>query len=139
MENNLDFKRVDTQNKKRKIGISIIIVLIIGCIFYFTGRTHSTGDDNVFKNQTVDNLSFENGSLDVSNGTSTITVEVYNDTDSDYTLSTIDVVVTLEDNSKETLTGYVGDKIKTHEAKILSVSVDKDLSNISSVDYIIRK
>ena len=136
---NLKFKTVDSHNKKRAIGISVVVLLVIGCIVYFTGRTHSTSDDGVFKNQIIDNLSFENGDLKVSNGESTITVEVYNDTDSDYTLSTIDVIVTLEDNTKETLTGYVGDKIKTHEAKVLSVSIDKDLTNMKSIEYIVRK
>ena len=139
MVNKLEFKKVDSQNKKRTICISVIVLIVIGCIFYFTRNTHSTEDDGVFKNQVVDNLSFENGDIKVSNGASTITVDVYNDTDSDYILSTIDVVVTLEDNSKETLTGYVGDKIKTHEAKVLSVSVDKDLSNIKSIEYIVKK
>jgi len=139
MVNKLEFKKVDSQNKKRTICISVIVLIVIGCIFYFTRNTHSTEDDGVFKNQVVENLSFENGDIKVNDGTSTITVDVYNDTDSDYILSTIDVIVTLEDNSKETLTGYVGDKIKTHEAKVLSVSVDKDLSNIKSIEYIVKK
>ena len=136
---NLSFKTVDSKNKKRVVGISVVVLLVVGVIFFLTRNTHSTGDDGVFKNQVIDNLSFENGDLEVTNGTSTITVDVYNDTDSDYALSTIDVVVTLEDNSKETLTGYVGDKIKTHEAKVLSVSIDKDLSSIKSIEYIVRK
>jgi hypothetical protein len=43
-----------------------------------------------------------------------------------------------KDNS-DTLIGYIGDSIESNETKIITASIDKDITESKSLEYIINK
>ena len=129
------------ERNKKEVGILGLVILLIGvyAIINLPKKTYAADTDGIFKKQIVNNLSFENGKIEYKDNASILTVDIYNDTDDDYSLNTIDVTVTLENGDKEVLPGYVGNVIKAHEGKVLSTSIDKDITNIKSIEYTINK
>ena len=90
------------------------------------------------RNQTVDGLSFENATLEYKDGVTTFEAKVYNESGSEYTLKTINVI--LDSGSKTTtLTGYIGESLENEEGKVLRISIDDDLSDSNKLTYKINK
>lgn len=128
-----------TRNQKI-VGI-LTIFLFLGVIgFQMIKGSFATADENYLKSQTVENLEFGEAVLDYENGLSTYTVEVKNTLDDDYTLKTINIIFKDSEGKEiENLLGYIGDTLKGKEVKILEASVDKEITNISSIEYVINK
>lgn len=123
-------------NKKTAIILgSIFLVIIVGLII---GRSFSDPNSGYLRNQTVDGLSFENATLEYKDGVTTFEAKVYNESGSEYTLKTINVI--LDSSSKTTtLTGYIGESLENEEGKILRISIDDDLSDSNKLTYKINK
>ena len=123
-------------NKKTAIILgSIFLVIIVGLII---GRSFSDPNSGYLRNQTVDGLSFENATLEYKAGVTTFEAKVYNESGSEYTLKTINVI--LDSSSKTTtLTGYIGESLENEEGKILRISIDDDLSDSNKLTYKINK
>ena len=123
-------------NKKTAIILgSVFLVVIVGLII---GRTFSDPNSGYLRNQTVDGLSFENATLEYKDGVTTFEAKVYNESGSEYTLKTINVI--LDSSSKTTtLTGYIGESLENEEGKILRISIDDDLSDSNKLTYNINK
>ena len=123
-------------NKKTAIILgSVFLVVIIGLII---GRSFSDPNSGYLRNQTVDGLSFENATLEYKDGVTTFEAKVYNESGSEYTLKTINVI--LDSSSKTTtLTGYIGESLESEEGKILRISIDDDLSDSNKLTYKINK
>ena len=124
------------ENKKQAIILgSVFLVVIVGLII---GVSFSNPNSGYLRNQTVDGLSFENATLEYKDGVTTFEAKVYNESGSEYTLKTINVI--LDSSSKTTtLTGYIGESLGNEEGKILRISIDDDLSDSNKLTYKINK
>ena len=128
-------------SRNQKIGIlgGIVGILLIGLTVSLMPSLSST-ESSYLSDQTIDGLSFEKANLEVVNGVSTYTVEVTNDLDKDYSLKNINIV--FKDgsgNEIETLLGYIGDKLEVGETKLIDASIDKELTDIVKIEYVINK
>ncbi len=126
-------------NKKKIAIISVLSILVIGIAIYFIGRSVATVDSTILKNQVVDGLSFTDAKLGYEKGVSTITVNVTNTNKETYSLNYIEIKVTEESGNVITLIGYIGDSIDSEQKKIITASIDKDITTATSLEYIINK
>ena len=126
-------------NKKKIAIISVLSILVIGIAIYFIGRSVATIDSTILKNQIVDGLSFTDANLVYENGISTLTVNATNTNKETYSLNYIEIKVTEESGNVITLIGYIGDSIDSEQKKIITASIDKDITTATSLEYIINK
>ncbi len=135
---NLKFEQIKKSKKHIINLVLIVIVFFVG--FQVIKHTFAKPDGDYLKDQIVDNISFDNATLDVNEDTSKFEVEVTNLNDSNYSLSTISIIFKdINKNEIITLQGYIGNKLKTGETKILTASVDMLITDIYSIDYVINK
>ncbi len=127
------------KNKNIKMFVISIFILAIGILLVVIGNSIATPNSTVLRNQEVDNLKFENASLEYSDNISTFEVDVTNLKDSEYNLKYITIKVTDENNQEYDLIGYIGDKLKTNETRKITASIDRDLTNIVDINYYIVK
>ena len=126
-------------NKKYIPILSIIIVLVLGVVIYFVGPSVATKDSTILKDQEVEGLTFTNADLNVEKGISTLSVSVTNTNKEAYSLNYIEIVVKDDKENSNTLIGYIGDKVEPNDTKIITASIDKDITNSTSLEYIINK
>ena len=134
-------EKIHKLSRNQKIGIlgGIVGILLIGLTVTLIPSLSST-ESSYLSDQTIDGLSFEKANLEIVNGVSTYTVEVTNDLDKDYSLKNINIV--FKDgsgNEIETLLGYIGDKLEVGETKLIDASIDKELTDIVKIEYVINK
>jgi len=125
-----------------KIKIPAVILgslLIVFLVVFLVGRTIADPNSGYLRNQSVDNLSFENANLVYENGITTFTVEVYNESGESYSLKNISINLKNDSNDITTLVGYIGEELETDEGKLITASIDKDLSDSTSLEYIVNK
>lgn len=138
----MKFEKLNKITKNQKIIGMITIFLFVGLIgFQLMKGSRATEDPGFLKNQTVENLEFSNASLVFENNVSTFSVQVMNTLgEDDYNLSTIEIIFKdSEGNEIENLLGYIGNSLEPKEVKILEASVDKEITNVSSIEYVINK
>ena len=126
-------------NKKIIPVVSIVLVMILGVVIYLVGPSIATKESTILKDQEVEGLTFTNANLSVDNGISTLSVSVTNTNKEAYSLNYIEIVVTDDKENSNTLIGYLGDKVEPNETKIITASIDKDITNSTSLEYIINK
>ena len=114
-------------------------ILIMSGIIVLIGVTLAASDSTILKNQVVDNLSFENASLEYIDNTSTFKVEVTNNNIDIYNLKYIEIIFKDENNISTKLIGYIGESIDVGETKEIVASIDKDINNSVSLEYSIIK
>ena len=131
---------------KKLLTITIVILLSITLL---TGcgkkddkkdEIKSNTNENVVKDQVIDELTLTNTSLITKNGESTLVTLVTNSTGSTKTVKTFDIFV--KDEKGEvivTLTGYVGGEVPPGESRTITSNVEMDLSKAKSVEYVIKK
>ena len=134
-------ENINKLSRSQKIGIlgGIVGILLITLTVTLLPSLSST-ESSYLADQTVEGLSFENANLEVANGVSTYTVEVTNDLDKEYTLKNINII--FKDGSGqeiETLLGYIGDNLEVEETKVIDASIDKELTDIVKIEYVINK
>ena len=134
-------ENINKLSRSQKIGIlgGIVGILLITLTVTLLPSLSST-ESSYLADQTVEGLSFENANLEVGNGVSTYTVEVTNDLDKDYSLKNINIV--FKDGSGqeiETLLGYIGENLEVGETKLIDASIDKELTDIVKIEYVINK
>ena len=122
---------------KKKIILSIVGVILIGLVVFFVGKSIATPNSTILKDQEVSGLTFKEANLEVNKGISTLTVNVSNEGKEDYPLKTITIKFTMNNEVVEMI-GYVGDSIESGETKILTASMDKDLSAATNLEYVIN-
>ena len=126
-------------NKKNIPILSIIFVLVLGVVIYLIGPSVATKDSTILKDQEVEGLTFTNADLNVEKGISTLTVSVTNTNKETYSINYIEIVVRDEKDNSDTLIGCIGETIDPNETKIITASIDKDITESKSLDYIINK
>lgn len=133
-------KKIRIWFEKSKKPVMILgSIVIIALVAFFIKATLADPNSGYLRNQTVDGLSFENASLVYESGISTFKVEVFNETDDTYSLKNISIKLIDEKNNETIMIGYIGDSIEKEEGKYLQASIDKELSSISDIEYMINK
>ena len=138
-------KEIMKKEKPRNIVIAFLVG-IIGVVVIGTGVSYgsimwlkNSEDTEYLKDQKVGEISFEKAQLVYEDGITTLSVEMHNKGNSDYNLSYVSINVKDENDNVSTLIGYVGDTLKKGEGKIITASIDKDLSNSKDIEYVINK
>lgn len=131
---------IKMSKNKKIILISLITLFVLFLIVGVYKKAFATGDVKYLRNQTVDNIEFKNAKESYSNGIYTYDVEITNSLKEIYNLKTIEVIFKdSENNVIEDLIGYVGESLEATETKTLSVSVDKEIKDIATIEYKINK
>ena len=125
--------------KSKKPIIIIGSIFIIMIVVFLIGRSLADPNSGYLRNQSVDGLSFENAELVYENGITTFIAEVYNESGDVYSLKNISIQLTDEADKVTTLVGYIGDSLDEEEGTYLKASIDQDLSDIVSLEYVINK
>lgn len=115
------------------------LILVVGILLVVIGNSISTPDSTILKDQVVDNLSFNNATLEYLNNETTFEVEVTNKNIDEYTLKYIEILFTDEENNINKMMGYIGNSIKKDETKKVTAKIDKDITNSVSLEYVIIK
>lgn len=97
-------------------------------------------NEDVIKDQQVEELNLTNTSLKVDDNYSTLVTLVSNPTNEDKEVRVFNIYVKDKDgNEIVTLQGYVGDVIPAGESREITSNVIMDLSNATSIEYEILK
>ena len=129
-------KNLNNKNKYILFGL-IGAFIIIGIITF--GISFAYTDNDPLKNQKVDGLSFENAKVEYNNEISTFTVAVYNETEGIYNAKEIEITIKDKSNEETTLIGVIGEKLESDEGRIITATTNKDITNIKSIEYEIKK
>lgn len=97
-------------------------------------------NEGVIKDQTVEVFEFKKTSLIYENGTTTLETTVTNMSNKDEYLEEFIIKVTdAYGNEMITLRGFVGDKIKAGESKIINSYCGEDLSTATNITYTVAR
>lgn len=134
-----DINKNLTKSQKKKLlgglGCLFLAIILIGI-----GVSYSDPNSSYLSDQTVENLEFKNANLVYENGVSKYTVEVTNSLTTNYSLKTIDIIFKdSSGNEIENLVGYIGNTLTPGEMKLLDASVDKELTDIVTIEYVVNK
>ena len=115
------------------------LVLGLGILLILIGNSLASTESTILKNQVVDNLSFENATLEYANNVSTFKVEVTNDNTEAYNLKYIEINFKDSSDKVSKLIGYIGEVIASGETREITASIDKDITDSVSLEYSIVK
>ena len=130
-----------------KILIPIIIIILLIVIVTMLIMNVKSNSNDIEKNKNsindskkIDNLIFDNTSLNYKDGMSTFETNVTNiGNDTEY-LSEVKIHIKNKKNKEiMVLTGFVGDNIKSGESKIITSTYGKRLNDAYSIEYEIIK
>ena len=125
---------------QKKMMLGGIALFFLAIITIGLGISMADPESGYLSDQTIDGLTFENAKLVYENGVSTYTVEVVNDLEEEYNLKNINIVFKDgEGNEIVTLLGYIGEKLSVGETKLIDASINEEISNITSIEYVINK
>lgn len=131
-------KKLSKKEKISILGLGICLILVVSVLGIRTslGSTES----GYLSDQTVSGLSFEKASIEAGEGISRYKVEVINDSGSEYSLKNISIVFKdTTGNEITTLLGYIGNNLEVDEVKMIDASIDMEITDIGSIEYIINK
>lgn len=126
--------------------VNISLILLIG-IFLLTGcgnkekeneetDTKVNTNENVVKDQTLENFKFENTSLVYENGNSVLETIVTNTSSETTYLKEFKIMVKdASGNEIVTLKGFVGDSLGAGESRTITSSYGDDLTEAKSITY----
>ena len=134
-----DLNKNLTKSQKRRLlgglGCLFLAIILIGI-----GASYSDPNSSYLSDQTVDNLEFKNANLVYENGVSKYTAEVTNSLTTNYALKTINIIFKDSTGTEiENLIGYIGNNLTPGEVKLLDASVDRELTDIITIEYKINK
>lgn len=97
-------------------------------------------NEEVIKNQVVEDFKLTNTSVVYTNGSSTLVTSVKNDSSETKYIKSFNIVLK-DDNDKiiAQLLGYIGEEIPAGETREITSSSDMDLTKAASVEYTINK
>lgn len=130
-----------------KILIPIIIIILLIVIVAMLIMNVKSNSNDIEKNKNsindskkIDNLIFDNTSLNYKDGMSTFETNVTNiGNDTEY-LTEVKIHIKNKKNKEiMVLTGFVGDNIKSGESKIITSAYGQRLNDAYSVEYEIIK
>ena len=115
------------------------LVLGLGILLILIGSSLASTESTILKDQVVDNLSFENATLEYTNNVSMFKVEVTNDNTEAYNLKYIEINFKDSSDKVSKLIGYIGEVIASGETREITASIDKDITDSVSLEYSIIK
>lgn len=130
-----------------KILIPIIIIILLIVIVTMLIMNVKSNSNDIEKNKNsindskkIDNLIFDNTSLNYKDGMSTFETNVTNiGNDTEY-LTEVKIHIENKKNKEiMVLTGFVGDNIKSGESKIITSTYGQRLNDAYSIEYEIIK
>ena len=131
-------------NKKILI-ILFSLVFITGCSFNKKNDTsnehivRANTNDEVIKDNELENFSFKNTSLVYEDNTSTLITTVKNNSNDNSYLEEFKIHVYKDDIELITLTGYVGSFLSPLEEKVIVSSYGEDITSATSITYEIKR
>lgn len=127
-------------NYKKKVSIiSIVAFIIVALITISIKASLAKPDTNYLKNQSIDGISFEEANLEYKDGISTFTVNVYNNNKKDYELKKVTINVKGTDGKVTSLVSEVNSILESEEGRQISVTTNKDITDLISLEYKINK
>ncbi len=131
-------KKIKVWFQKYKLPSIMIGCLMLIGIITVIGISVAKPSDGDFPNQVVEGLSFENANLKTEDGITTFTAEIVNESGNIITLKTININIKNASDEIITLIGYVGEQLETNESKLITASIDKEITDASQVEYTIN-
>lgn len=126
------------------IFLVVVVALIIGLIISLgfdkeeisvaeePGIVANTSEE-VVKEETYEGLQFSNISLITENGYTTFTADVTNTSDTDSTISDVDILLQDKDgNEVITLRGNIGEPLKPNETRTITAVTKGDLKDVTA-------
>ncbi|CCY46887.1 unknown [Firmicutes bacterium CAG:822] len=126
------------------IFLVVVVALIIGLIISLgfdkeeisvaeePGIVANTSEE-VVKEETYEGLQFSNISLITENGYTTFTADVTNTTETDSTISDVDIILQDKDgNEVITLRGNIGEPLKSNETRTITAVTKGNLKNVTA-------
>lgn len=127
-------------NNKSKYTLFIIIGLFVIIGLGAFGISFALkNDDNFLRNQKVDGLSFENAKVEYKDKVSTFSVIVYNENEDKYDVESIDIQLKDKDGKNVVLTSNIDMPLETDEGRLISATIDSDITDMKSLKYVINK
>ena len=126
-------------NKNTRNLIISALVLGLGILLILIGNSIASPDSTILQDKVVEGLSFENATLENINNSSTFKVSVTNKNTDPYNLKYIEIIFKDEEEKITKLIGYIGEEIESSETKEILASIDKDITNSTSLEYSIVK
>lgn len=127
---------------KKILFVFLTITLVTGCSCGLKSYRYSKkyNKDTARIDQKVDGMNLQNTEIIYKDGVSYFSVQVKNNTKSDYSIEEYDITFYDEKGKKlTTIPGYIGATIKAGEFKVINSSVDIDLSKIAKIKYKVVK
>lgn len=124
--------------KKINILILMLLFLIVGCSSknIQSDNAKMNNNENIIKEQTINNLIMNNVSLSYKDGISTFRVQITNNTTESISINQFNVIFKTENDSIiTTLNGFLGDSLSGGESFNLTITSDIDLSEAYSLEY----
>ena len=126
-------------NKNTRNLIISALVLGLGILLILIGNSIASPETTILQDKVVEGLSFENATLECNNNTSVYKVSVTNKNTDPYNLKYIEIIFKDEEEKITKLIGYIGEEIESSETKEILASIDKDITNSTSLEYSIVK
>lgn len=118
------------------LGVVTLLLLLSLLLLLKPSRANPTG---TFADQQVGDYSFTNATLTKEGQSSTYRVKVVNTSNTTKELSLIEIHLKDASNKElEVLYGYIGNSLNSKEIRELTASIDIDLSQATTVEYIIK-
>ena len=114
-------------------GVIAILIIIVSASMSLSVRL--TNENELLKDQSVENLIFKNAQINYENNVSKLSVEVENEKEESQTLKYIKIILKDENEEETTLIGYIGEEIESKATKEISASIDKDITKNTSMRY----
>ena len=126
-------------SKNTKGLIIASLVLGLGILLILIGNSIASTETTILQDKVIDNISFENATLEYTNDTSTFKVSVTNKNAETYNLKYVEIIFKDENDNTNKLIGYIGNSLESEETKEIVASIDKDITNSVSLEYSIVK
>ena len=126
-------------SKNTKGLIISAFILGLGILLILIGNSIASTETTILQDKVIDNISFENASLEYLNDASTFKVSVTNKNTDTYNLKYIEIIFKDENDNTNKLIGYIGGSLESEETKEIVASIYKDITNSISLDYSIVK
>lgn len=121
---------MDKKLKKRIVILSVLL-LIVGCSFYFS---ISFSSKNNYKSIALNKVNIVNVNIDEADGIYTYSSTII--AKEDITINRLNIIFKDEDgNTIESLFGYVNKSLKENEEYKVVSSTDIDLTNVKNIEY----
>jgi len=118
--------------------LTVNTLLLLGLTIFGVSYALNT-DRDPLSDQKIDGISFESAKVEYKDGISTFTVIIYNEDASNSNVKSIGINIKDKDNKDIKLVSDVDNGLEAGEGRLLTATVDKDITNIKSLEYVINK